>query len=539
MKKIMLFLFLISSILAKAQFELDHNYNDANVTRINLEYSGEKYYEFRRATNELVLYNADHSFWKMIVLPVPILTEFYGLSIVHVSESKINVDANLEIILISGTSPFEGKVISEDGTVLLNVPNCRNLYLDELPGLANKLVANLQDGTSNVYSVPSLVLENNYSEGLVKRKQLENSGEKFYLLDKAGHAAKVYNPDHTLWKSIDLVGPPDWNNVSDYLMLTETELNGDSLLKIGFNYHYYTPISTNYVGVIVNENGVEIITIPRCDYMYLSVIDGLATKLIAFTWYIGWDGSSETTKIYSTPSLTLEHTYYSTAIRTVLENSGEKYYQWQPSGDKFPIDGNVKFYNSNHTLWKDIPLPVNPGTWNVYIYFVSETKIAADPLLEIGYCARSFDGEQYEWEGWVINENGQVYLNTVGAQKYTLSEFPNLGTKLVENLTNQVDPSTVNVETNVYLVDPTMVVNEFQKNGSTIAPNPSKNTINIQSTLAIIEANLFDIRGAAIMQASGLNIKSMSIENLPAGLYLLNLLDINNQKSTHKIIVSH
>lgn len=539
MKKILLFLFLISSILSYSQFALDHTYNDANVTRINLEYSGEKYYEFRSTTNELVLYNADHSFWKMIVLPVPILTEFYGLSIVHVSESKINVDANLEIILISGTSPFEGKVISEDGTVLLNVPNCRNLYLDELPGLANKLVANLQDGTSNVYSVPSLVLENNYSEGLVERKQLENSGEKYYLLDKVTHAAKVYNPDHTLWKSIDLVGPPDWNNVSDYLMLTETELIGDSLLKIGFNYRYYTPISTNYVGVIVNENGVEIITIPRCDYMYLSVIDGLATKLIASTWYIGWDGSSETTKIYSTPSLTLEHTYYSTAIRTVLENSGEKYYQWQPYGDKFPIDGNVKFYNSNHTLWKDISLPVNPVTWNIYICFVSETKIASDPLLEIGYCARSFDEEQYEWNGWVINENGQEYMNTVGAQKYTLSEFPNLETKLVENLTNQVDPSTVNVSTNVYLVDPTMMVNEFQKNGSVITPNPANSAINIHSALAIIEANQLDMRGVAIKHVSGLDIKSMSVENLPPGIYLLDLVDANNHKSTHKIIVSH
>lgn len=539
MKKRLLFLFLICSILSYAQFELDHTYNDAKVTRINLEYSGEKYYEFRSATNELVLFNADHSFWKMIVLPVPILTEIYGLSIVHVSESKINVDANLEIILISGTSPFEGKVISEDGTVLLNVPNCRNLYLDELPGLANKLVANLQDGTSNVYSVPSLVLEHNYSEGLVRRKQLENSGEKYYLLDKVAHAAKVYNPDHTLWKSIDLVGPPDWNNVSDYLMLTETELNGDSLLKIGFNYYYFTPVSTNYVGVIVNENGVEIITIPRCNYMYLSVIDGLATKLIASTWYIGWDGSSATTKIYSTPSLTLEHTYYGTANRTVLENSGEKYYQWQSYGDKFPIDGNVKFYNSDHTLWKDISLPVNPVTWNVYIYFVSETKIAADPLLEIGYCARSFDGEQYEWNGWVINENGQVYLNTVGAQEYTLSEFPNLGTKLVENVTNQLDPSTVNVETNVYLVDPSMLVSEFQKNGSTIAPNPAKNIVNIQSASAIIEANLLDMRGVAIKRASGLDIKSVPVENLPSGIYLLDLVDANKQKSTHKIIISH
>lgn len=539
MKKILLFLFLICSILSYAQFELDHTYNDANVTRINLEYSGEKYYECRSATNQLVLYNADHSFWKMIALPAPLPTEYIGQSIVHISESKINVDANLEIIYTSGTSPFEGKVISEDGTVLLNVPNCQSLYLDEIPGLDNKLVANLRDGSSNVYSVPSLVLENNYSEGLVRRKQLENSGEKYYLLDKVAHAAKVYNPDHTLWKSIDLVGPPDWNNVSSYLMLTETELNGDSLLKVGFNYRYYTPISTNYVGVIVNENGVEIITIPRCNYMYLSVIDGLATKLIASTYYIGWDGSSTTTMIYSTPSLILEHTYYGTANRTVLENSGEKYYQWQSYGDEFPIDGNVKFYNSDHTLWKDISLPVNPVTWDINIYFVSETKIAIDPLLEIGYCAMSRSGEYDEWEGWVINESGQVYLNTIGAQEYTLSEFPNLGTKLIENVTNQVDVSTVNVATNVYMVDPTMVVNQFQKNGSAIAPNPAKNTINIQSASTIIEANLFDIRGVAIMQASGLDIKSMSVENLPSGIYLLNLTDGNNQKSTHKIIVSH
>ncbi|MBL0014498.1 MAG: T9SS type A sorting domain-containing protein [Flavobacterium sp.] len=539
MKKILLFLFLICSILANAQFELDHAYNNANVTRINLEYSGEKYYECRSATNELVLYNADHSFWKMIVLPAPFPTEYIGQSIVHLSESKINVDANLEIIYTSGTSPFEGMVVSEDGTVLLNVPNCQSLYLDEIPGLDNKLVANLRDGSSNVYSVPSLVLEHNYTEGFVRRKQLENSGEKYYLLDKVGHAAKVYNPNHTLWKSIDLLGPPDWDKVLDYLMLTETELNGDSLLKIGFIYYYFTPLATIYTGKIVNENGVVIISIPECNYMYLSVIDGLATKLIASTYYIGWDGSSTTTKIYSTPSLTLEHTYYGTANRTVLENSGEKYYQWQSYGDKFPIDGNVKFYNSNHTLWKDIPLPVNPGTWSIGINFVSETKIASDPLLEIGYCAMSRSGEYDEYEGWVINENGQVYLNTVGAQEYTLSEFPNLGTKLVENLANQVDPSTVNVATNVYIVDPTMVVNEFQKSGSTIAPNPAKNIVNIQSTSAIIEANLFDIRGVAIKHASGLDIKSVPVENLPPGIYLLDLVNANNQKSTHKIIVSH
>ena len=142
-----------------AQISLEHTYNNSTVTRIKLEYSGEKYYELIRATNELVFYNSDHTLWKTIVLPATLPNPFTSTNVFHVSEAKVNPDANIEIIFgyYNESSLFyETKIISENGNTLLTIPNAYGASLSEIDGLPDKLITEntVNNVSGKVYSIP-------------------------------------------------------------------------------------------------------------------------------------------------------------------------------------------------------------------------------------------------------------------------------------------------------------------------------------------------------------------------------------------------
>jgi hypothetical protein len=188
-----------------AQITLEHTYSEGNVTRVKLEYSGEKYYLLKRATNELIFYNADHSLWKIIALPATIPHSLAPTAeIVDVSENKINPDVNIEIVFIyfnTVTNVKDCKIISENGNTLFTITNISAVELSIILGLSDKLIAT-STAETKVFSFPELVLENTYNYGNLRRIKLENSGEKYYSLDKTNNNTKIYNANHSLWKTV-------------------------------------------------------------------------------------------------------------------------------------------------------------------------------------------------------------------------------------------------------------------------------------------------------------------------------------------------
>jgi hypothetical protein len=383
--------------------------------------------------------------------------------------------------------------------------------------------------------LPALTLENTYSEGIVSRVTLENSGEKFYLLDKVNGVEKVYNSDHTLWKTIPLPKPVNAIYL-DTPFISETLINSDNLLEIAYNYYTVTNNVYTYVGKIINENNAELLTVPESSSIDVSILEGCDNKLMVRLTHSGF---SYSTSVYQLPSLALENTYESEVARIKLENSGEKYYTNRNS-----IDGFAKIYNSNHTLWKSIflDIPFNPSEVSLFVNIVSETKIASDPLLEIGYSYVYHSPLMYdEWYGQIMNENGLTYLNTSGAQSYFLSELPDAPTKLIE-LVNFPDEfeNTPNYKTNVYTIDPSMAINNFQNiTDINIAPNPATSILNINTKKNILEATIYNAYGSEVEHQKAINMHAINVENLTTGIYLLTLLDEDNHKSVHKISISH
>lgn len=531
MKTALPYLLFLIAFNSFAQITLEHTYTNSAVTRIKLENSGEKYYELKRETNELFLYNSNHTLWKTIVLPATI-PHMYAPSakIINISETKINPDLNIEVVFVYydiNTNKTNCKVFSENGTTLLTILNISpETYLSEISGLPDKLIATGITETK-VYSVPELILENTYNYGNLKRLKLENSGEKYFLLDKTNNNTKIYNANHSLWKTVSLPKPTN-ASYTDIDFISETKINPDALLEIGYSVSETVNNVTTYISKIVNENNVELLNVPSSRKLVINSIDGLADKLMAD---LPIDYSKSKTNIYNLPSLTIEKTYDSQMTRIKLENSGEKYYT-----SFGPLDDNLQIFNSNHTLWKTINLTdVFVGINS--INYLSETKVNPDALIEFSYTYETgLLGEGFEYSSRVINENGDVLLEAGGLGNLLLDEISGLPNKLVGTNYNRSHGNSGFI----FSVG-NLSTSDFNKIDKVVMyPIPAKSFININSISApIIEATVYNMSGTIVKKENAQNITKIDVDKLPAGIYIVNLTDLNNQKSTHKITVSH
>ncbi len=524
MKKLLLLALLLSSMSSFGQIEWEQTYlYDGGVQRIVLENSGEKYYSVNRQTGRVQFYNANHSPWKSVMIPLP--SGNYSLGIYHISETKINPDNNIEILYSTYSAPgfYQCRIINELGTVLLSVDNCQSLAFDQIEGLPNKIIS----FTGVVYTVPGLVPEHTYSEGIVSRVNLSSFGEKYYVLDRTNSLVNLYNADHSFWKSIILSKPLGYT-LGWTIMLSENLVNSDNLIEVGYNYYIYgsNPV---HEAKIINENGELLLTVADGETINVSSIEGLSNKLIVGT-------SVEGSKIYSIPDFNLEHSYEWPMARVKLESSGEKYCALSYSSNTT----DITVYNSDHTLWKTIATPME-SEWgaNLRSVSISENSLDADDQLEVIYTISSntLDGGHYY--SYIVKDDGVVILDLPGAYAVRLSEFPNLEKKLI--VYSQEGPSfdQLNYTTTVYHFDPTFSAHEFDKTDVAIAPNPSSSYIMLTSTNSIVEAKIYIVLGGEVKHINEQNLSKIDVENLPSGIYLLDLVDVNNHKSIHKIIISH
>ena len=536
MKTAIPYLLFLIAFNSFAQISLEHTYTNSFVTRIKLENSGEKYYELKRETNELFLYNSDHTLWKTIILPATI-PHMYAPSakIINISETKINPDFNIEVVFVYydiNTNKTNCKVFSENGTTVLTILNIApETYLSEISGLSDKLIATGTTETK-VYSFPELLLENTYNNGNLKRIKLENSGEKYFLLDKTNNNTKIYNSNHSLWKTVSLPKPIN-TNYTDIDFVSETKINSDALLEIGYSLSETVDNVTTYLSKIVNENNVELLSVPTSKKLMINSIDGLADKLMAD---LPIDYSKSKTNIYSLPSLSLEKTYDRQITRVKLENSGEKYYT-----SFGPLDDNLQIFNSDHTFWKAIALTKSinsvQGLNMVNAVTISEVKISNDSSIKALYSYYTgllmFGAEV---SSRLINESGDILLDAEYVRNLQINEISGLPNKIISYSSS----GQWNTGGSVYSLG-NLSTSDFNKIDKVIMyPIPAKSFINLNAfSASIIEATVYNMNGLLVKKENAQNITKIDVDKLPAGIYIVNLTDFNNQKSTYKITVSH
>ncbi|WP_309640111.1 T9SS type A sorting domain-containing protein [Flavobacterium sp.] len=525
MKETLLFTTLLISSFCSAQLGLEHVYYNTSVTRIVLENSGEKYYWLNRQAGRFEFFNADYSPWKNV--PVVLPSQTWSVYVPHISETKIDPDDKLEISYSTFSSAGnQSKIINELGTVLLSVDNCIGLRLDEKAGLVNKIIA----ATGVIYAVPGLVPEHTYPTMNLNRVKLENSGEKYYVLDVVNSLVALYNADHSFWKSI-VLPKPDGYNVSNIIFLSEHQINADDLIEVG----YRCSSNTQKESRIINENASPLLTLSDADDFRISTIDGLPNKLMVD--YINSDIYAEyDTHLYSLPDLNFEHTYPAKIERIKLENSGEKYFA------KFydPNTTEIMVYNSDHSPWKTIVVPVQNPEETIQNVSVSETKIDSDNQLEAVYSiwSNTLDGGHYDSS--VVKEDGTVLLSIPGASEVLLSEFPNCANKMIAYVQSGLSFDDLHYHTYIYGFNGTTFATEdFSMQHIVIAPNPASTVLNVTSKTNIVEATLHNIFGTQVQHVNFVGINAINVGELADGIYLLTLSDENHQQSVHKIMVLH
>ncbi|MBN1970141.1 MAG: T9SS type A sorting domain-containing protein [Candidatus Delongbacteria bacterium] len=164
--KYLLFFIIGFNYLLNAGISLDYNCSDGLIFPVNLENSGSKNVIVNYYNNTLELYNEDYTTWKVIDIPVP--TGYSINFIYNITESLFDIDAQVEFFAgfyktDDVSSSYYGGIVKEDGTFLLEVPDCYSIDYGVF-GEVTKLYVyktSYQNGyyiySSQVYSLPGSV----------------------------------------------------------------------------------------------------------------------------------------------------------------------------------------------------------------------------------------------------------------------------------------------------------------------------------------------------------------------------------------------
>lgn len=131
--------------------------------------------------------------------------------------------------------------------------------------------------------------------------KLANSGYKFYVMDVLAQQCRVYNTNHTLWKTIDLDVPVD-QYLYDIRYVSENLFTDDNSLSLCYIYYAYDATNQyyTYTAKVINENGTSLLTVEGAQYAYVNMVDDQA-KLSLYVYDYSSSPYTITTVIYDLP----------------------------------------------------------------------------------------------------------------------------------------------------------------------------------------------------------------------------------------------
>lgn len=119
--------------------------------------------------------------------------------------------------------------------------------------------------------------------------EIDEGEFKYFVMDVSLKQCRLYNEDHTLYKSIDLVIPTDYY-LYDIKFVSRSTFNSDDYIELLYIYYKYEVINNTgvyYYGMkVVNELGNQLMSLPNGAFAELKKGSG-ETKLLAYQyiWY--------------------------------------------------------------------------------------------------------------------------------------------------------------------------------------------------------------------------------------------------------------
>ncbi|WBO86061.1 T9SS type A sorting domain-containing protein [Hymenobacter yonginensis] len=230
MKQLFTLSLLLASLAAHAQITLEHTYAE-NVTPFKLSTGDIKYAGLNRTTNQVRIYNANHSIYRQLATGAPNGSELYD--VLNVSDRLFNSTAGVEVAFTyraevsAGNSVSYLRVLDETGSTVLLVDSCSYAEPYALPTGAKLLayVERNQKTVTKVYALPGTYtplktaaraadpLAGPYPNPTAEAIQLpyklsRNETAELVVLDPAGRAVRRFTVDgsfdHLLLQARDL-----------------------------------------------------------------------------------------------------------------------------------------------------------------------------------------------------------------------------------------------------------------------------------------------------------------------------------------------
>lgn len=124
-----------------------------------------------------------------------------------------------------------------------------------------------------------------FSTSVVK---LETSGYKYYTMDIPNSECKIYNLDHSVFKTISCPTPTANHYLGDIKYISENVFDTDDGIELVYTYYKYIPTQSSYYyeydSKIINEDGSVIQTIDGARYIYINKTDENTHKLFAYCY---------------------------------------------------------------------------------------------------------------------------------------------------------------------------------------------------------------------------------------------------------------
>jgi hypothetical protein len=140
-----------------------------------------------------------------------------------------------------------------------------------------------------------------YSAAVVK---LETLGYKYYIMDVPNSQCRIYNMDHSIFKTINCAVPGGYY-LSDIKYISENLFNTDSKIELAYTYYQYVATTSsyyyNYGSKVVNESGTNLITIDGAQYIYAIQTGNTSYQFFAYCFDYAVYPEKVWTNIYSLP----------------------------------------------------------------------------------------------------------------------------------------------------------------------------------------------------------------------------------------------
>ena len=152
---------------------------------------------------------------------------------------------------------------------------------------------------STLYAQVTLEKTYNYSATIVK---FETLGYKYYLMDVPNAQCRIYNLDHSLYKTINC-SVPSGCYLYDIKFLSENLFDSDSGIELLYTWYKYYSGSDyyDYDSKIMNEDGSEIVFIDGALYNYINKTEEDTYKLFSYCYDFSWFPEVIWTNVYSLP----------------------------------------------------------------------------------------------------------------------------------------------------------------------------------------------------------------------------------------------